>query len=163
VKIVHLVCGLPCSGKSTFARNLAKERRALHLPLDETLIEIYGQYSIDEVGHAEHVERVWKCRRVLWDIAMRALDVDIEPILDDGFFLSETRRRYAELCRSVGAFSQLYFLDPPPESIAQRLYERNEHLPSSNFHVSAERLAYFYQIFERPTNDEGHELFHIRE
>lgn len=157
MKIVHLMCGLPCSGKTTFAHKLAEERSALYLGLDELLITLYGQYPIDQVGHEEHVQRVIRCRRALWKIAMHALRVGMEVILDDGFFLKENRQRYASLSAAAHASSRLYYFDIPHPILFQRLEDRNARLPASNFPITAQRLEAFIHLFEIPTDDEGNE------
>ena len=152
------MCGLPCSGKTTFARKLAQERSALYLGLDELLITLYGQYPIDQVGHDEHVQRVIRCRRSLWKIATHALSVGVEVILDDGFFLKENRQRYAMMCAEIHASSRLYYFDIPHALLFQRLEERNARLPTANFPITPQRLESFIHLFEIPTPDEGNEL-----
>lgn len=158
MKTVHLICGLPCAGKTTFAKQLVAERRALYLGLDEALIALHGSYSLAEVGSEEHVRRVIACRRSLWNIAEHALQIDQEVILDDGFFFRQTRERYATLCAGAGAQSVLYFLDAPYDLLLARLQERNRHLPHTNFEIAAVQLEQFLRIFEPPTAAEGNEL-----
>ncbi|MEM8531378.1 MAG: AAA family ATPase, partial [Chloroflexota bacterium] len=54
--IVHLMCGLPTSGKTTFARRIATERRAIRFTLDEWMINLYD-YTIYDPEYGEYVGR----------------------------------------------------------------------------------------------------------
>ena len=40
---LHLMVGLPCSGKTTLARKLEHERSALRLTPDEWQLRLFGQ------------------------------------------------------------------------------------------------------------------------
>lgn len=50
---LHLMVGLPCSGKSTYARRLENETNALLLSLDVWHLKLFG----DDVGHECHDAR----------------------------------------------------------------------------------------------------------
>ena len=49
---VHIIRGLPGSGKSTFARQLAKALNATHVEADMYFIDESGQYVFDATQHA---------------------------------------------------------------------------------------------------------------
>ena len=50
---LHVMIGLPCSGKTTYARQLAGETNALLLILDVWHLKLFGH----DVGHQDHDER----------------------------------------------------------------------------------------------------------
>ena len=62
---LHLICGLPCSGKTTLAKRLEQELPALRLAPDEWMARIVGD------GHNE--EKREAVEAVQWEIAERAL------------------------------------------------------------------------------------------
>ena len=60
----HLISGLPCSGKTTYAVGLRADANCVLFTLDRWLITVFGKFSIDAVGHEEHVRRVLACREL---------------------------------------------------------------------------------------------------
>ena len=87
------------------------------------------------------------CRKLIWDVATELLNRDIDVILDDGFFLRETRVQYSEFAISLGVGSRTHFLDTPKHIIRSRVSERNLAL-----------LDWFFETFEKPSATEGPEL-----
>jgi hypothetical protein len=154
----HLIAGLPCSGKTTYALGLRADGGAALFSLDRWLITAFGKYSIDEVGHEEHVRRVLACRDLIWQSAAELLKRGADVILDDGFFLRANRAHVVGLSRSVGAAAKIHFVDTPLHVLRARLNARNASLPPHNFRVGPEMLHAFVGLFEKPGPDEGAEL-----
>lgn len=158
MKTVHLISGLPCSGKTTYSQTLAESSDAVHLCLDVWLITLYGRYSIDEIGHPEHVRRVLACRELIWSMAGEFLKRDVDVVLDDGFFLREHRARLIAQSRALGAHVKIHYLNPPVETLLARLQARNARLPNYNFPITEGMFAAFVAMFEPPSPSEGAEL-----
>jgi predicted kinase len=159
----HLISGLPCSGKTTYSAALRADRNCVLFTLDRWLITVFGKYSIDAVGHDEHVRRVLACRELIWDIAAEFLRRNIDVVFDDGFFLRENRLQVVALASSVGARTKIHFLDTPLSLCIKRLERRNAGLPPFNFRIGPEMLNAFVQLFERPDDDEGAEIVVVAE
>lgn len=159
----HLISGLPCSGKTTYALGLRTDLDAALFSLDRWLITLFGKYSIDEVGHEEHVRRVLACRDLIWDAASELLRRGADVILDDGFFLRENRIRVIDLSRTIGASAKIHFVDTSVGVMTARLEVRNANLPLYNFRVGPEMLRAFVGLFEVPDSQEGAELVVIRD
>ena len=159
----HLICGLPCTGKTTYASALRADLDGALFTLDRWLITLFGRYSIDEVGHEEHVRRVLACRELIWSTASELLRRGADVILDDGFFLRENRMRTIGLARSVGATAKIHFVDTPMDILQTRLALRNANLPPYNFSIGPEMLNGFVGLFEVPGPDEGAELVVVRD
>ena len=155
---VHMVCGLPCAGKTTYALGLQADLNSVLFSLDRWLITAHGRYSLATVGHEEHTRRVLACRDLMWDVAAEFLRRSVDVILDDGFFLRQNRIRHVELARAVGALAKIHFVDTPTRVIRSRLWERNASLPPHNFEIDPETLTGFLGLFETPTEDEGAEI-----
>jgi len=155
---VHVICGLPCSGKTTYAVGLHADADSVLLSLDRWLITAFGKYSIAAIGHEEHVRRVIACRELIWDVAGEFLRRSVDVILDDGFFLRANRMRYVEQAAAAGAGTKIHFIDTPVSVLRARLEERNENLPRYNFRIEPETLQGFLGLFEVPSTEEGAEL-----
>lgn len=160
---VHLISGLPCSGKTTYSRALQADLKAVLFSLDRWLITAFERYSIADVGYPEHVRRVLACRTLIWDDATEFLKRDVDVILDDGFFYREHRMRVAAEARRLGAAVKIHHLDAPLDVLQARLEDRNAHLPQFNFLIEPQTLGAFVDMYERPAADEGAEVIVIRD
>jgi len=151
----HLICGLPCSGKTTYARGLHADQESVLFSLDRWLITAFGRYTLSDVGQDEHVRRVLACRELIWGQCVELLRRSVDVILDDGFFLRENRIQCIEAARAAGAQSTIHLVETPVSVIRSRLASRNAALPRHNFAIDPATLLTFVGLFERPASDEG--------
>jgi predicted kinase len=160
---VHLISGLPCSGKTTYA--IALQQRVtdcVMFSLDRWLITAFGRYSLASVGQEEHTRRVFACRELIWQPASELLRRGVDVVLDDGFFLREHRARYVKLAADFGAQAKTHFIDTAIDVVRARLEARNAKLPQFNFSINPETLQGFLALFEPPSEDEGAEIVVVR-
>jgi predicted kinase len=160
---LHLISGLPCSGKTTYAAALEADANAVLFSLDRWLITAFGRYEIAAAGHQEHTRRVLACRELIWQSAAELLRRGVDVILDDGFFLRDHRMRHITLAEALGAGAKIHYLDTPLETIRLRLESRNALLPAFNFQIDPALLAGFRGLFEVPSSAEGAEVVVVRE
>lgn len=160
---VHLICGLPCSGKTTYAHSLRQDVDGVVFTLDRWLITAYGPYAILEVGHMEHFRRVLAGRELIWEMTTEFVGRGVDVILDDGFFLRDDRKRYVNMAAGLGAASSIHFVDTPIEVIRARVEERNANLPRFNFRIDPNALDAFAAVFQQPSPDEGADILRIRD
>jgi len=152
---LHLISGLPCSGKTTYATSLRADLDAALFSLDRWLITAFGRYEIASVGHEEHTRRVLACRELIWSSASELLQRSVDVILDDGFFLRHHRARHVSLAAAVGAKARIHYINTPASIIQKRLDVRNATLPPFNFYIDLATLVGFGSLFEIPTSEEG--------
>jgi predicted kinase len=60
---LHLMVGLPCSGKTTLARELEMRYAALRLTTDEWHIRLFGRdfgEDMDESDETKHIEALFR-------------------------------------------------------------------------------------------------------
>ena len=147
---LHLMVGLPCSGKTTRAKKLEHERSALRLTPDEWQIGLFGQDANDP----EHDVRHSVIETMLWSVARRALELGTDVILDFGFWAEEEREDYRLRAKRLGASSEIHFLDVPEEQLLTRLTIRNSQPSQECFHISEESMKSWIALFQKPTPEE---------
>jgi predicted kinase len=160
---LHLIAGLPCSGKTTYATALRGDLNCALFSLDRWLITSFGRYAIASVGQEEHTRRVLACRELIWDAASELLHRSVDVIFDDGFFLRDHRAAFGRRATVLGVRTKIHFIDTPFEVLRARLDERNSSLPPFNFRIDPELLRAFQALFEAPSDAEGAEVVVVRE
>ena len=143
---LFLICGLPGSGKTTLAKNIEREQRALRLCPDEWITQMIGDGD-DEVKRAA-------VEAVQWKVAARALTLGVNVVLENGFWSRQERDDFKSRARRLGADAKLYFLDVDREELLRRLGLRNADLPPNTFRVGEALLDSCICSFEPPTPDE---------
>jgi len=147
---LHLMVGLPCSGKTTLAKKLEHELPALRLTTDEWHIRLFGQDAADP----EHDARHSLIEDLLWDIASRALQLGTNVILDFGFWAREEREAYRLRAQQIGASSEVHHLDVPEDELLRRLEKRNLRPSQETFIIAKEAMKPWIASFQKPTPDE---------
>lgn len=147
---LHLMVGLPFSGKTTLARKLERERSALRLTPDEWHVPLFGQ----DAEEPEHDARHMLIETMLWNIASRALELGTNVILDYGFWAREEREDYRSRAKQLGASSEIHFLDVPADELMRRLPVRNAQPSQTSFYISEAMMKPWIAFFQRPTPDE---------
>jgi predicted kinase len=144
------MCGLPCSGKTTLAKQIERERRALRLTPDEWIARLFGA---DIAGEALDAARD-PVEAALWELAARVLALGVDVILDFGFWSRAEREEFRARAAALGAHSEIHFTDAPEQVLLARLAARNAALPPGTFRIDEARLRLWSSLFEPPTADE---------
>ena len=147
---LHLMVGLPCSGKTTLAQKLEHELPALRLNLDEWHIRLFGQ----DAEEPEHDARHRLIEAILWNIASRVLELGSNVILDYGFWAREEREDYRLRAKKLGERSEVHYLEVPEDELLRRLKKRNSRPSQESFLISEEAMKPWIAIFQKPTPDE---------
>ena len=147
---LHLMVGLPCSGKTTLAQKLEHDLLALRLTLDEWHIPLFGQ----DAEEPEHDARHSLIEVLLWNIASRALELGTNVILDYGFWAQEEREDYRLRAKQLEASSEVHYLDVAEDELLRRLEKRNSRPSQESFLISAEAMKPWIAFFQKPTLDE---------
>jgi predicted kinase len=148
---LYLMVGLPCSGKTTRAKELENELFALRLTPDEWHVNLFGH----DVHDPEHDKRHGLIEDMLWQTAARALSLGTNIILDFGFWAREEREDYRSRAKKIGARSEIVFMDIDEEELMKRVRIRNKNLTNTIHYIPEEMMRSWMRFFQKP---DSHEL-----
>jgi len=149
---LHLMVGLPCSGKTTTAKKLEKEYNALLLTTDKWHIKLFGNEAIEiEKDHDKKHERV---EEMLWEIAKRVLILGVDVILDFGFWGKAERIYFKDKSKELGIKFKIHYMNIEKDELYKRLDERNKELPEGAFRIPKENMDEYIKIFQPVEDDE---------
>lgn len=112
-----MVAGLPATGKTTLARRLEGELRAVRLSPDEWMAAL----AID-LFDAEARARV---EALQWEMAQRLLALGQTVVVEWGTWSRARRDALRKGARALGAAVELRFLDAPVDVLWLRVQERD--------------------------------------
>lgn len=155
MQTIHLVFGSQGAGKSTYAKQLAKEVNGVHLAIDEWMWELFGADLPQPMNMAWIMERVARCEKKIWANTLQIITAGAPVILDLGFMKQQSRAHYTKLAANLQIPIQWYYVDAPMEIRLQRVINRNKEKGNTfSFEVSPEAFHYMESQFERPTTQE---------
>ncbi len=148
---LYLTCGLPGSGKTSIARIIEREAPALRLTGDDWMLRLYPGISTPEAETGPCRGRV---ESLQWQVALRAIELRCNVVVDWGVWSRAERDACREAARAAGARVVLCFRDVPLEELWDRLSRRNADLPPGTFPIAQTDLVRWSRLFEPPTAEE---------
>ena len=137
-----IICGLPGSGKSTFAKCLQESLSAVCLSPDEWMdalsINLY-----DEESRA-------KIEALQWQLGQKLLKLGLVVIIEWGTWGKSERDTLREGARKLGAAVELHYLSAPPEILFERIQRRGMENPP----IKREDVFRWAEIIQVPTEEE---------
>ena len=141
-----LTCGLPGSGKTTLARQLAADRPAVRLTQDEWLWAL-GTTPWDEPTRE-------KLDQELWRLAQEMLRLGLSVVLDLGLWARVERDEMRSVARDLGVGVELHYLDVEVDELWRRIEVRNSEPPWDGYPISRAHLDEWAALFEAPNAGE---------
>lgn len=151
---VFLICGKICSGKSTYAKELAETHNAVILSVDEIMLSIFEHGAGEQ--HDLYVKRLQK---YLYQKALEFVLLGIDVILDFGFWTEQERTYARNFFHTKNITFEFHYLNISNAEWQRRLMKRNAETSGKN------KQAYFVDgglkkkcedLFEQPQKDEIH-------
>jgi predicted kinase len=137
-----VMVGLPSAGKTSRARELASTWNALRLTPDEWMIPLFGQEQPE--GKRNVLEG-----RLIW-LALSALRIGVSVVLDFGVWAKVERSALRALAASVGATSELVYLQVDEEEQWRRVQARALTDAATTFEMTQADLEQWRPIFQPP-------------
>ena len=138
-----LLCGLPASGKTTLARELAEAYGAVRLNPDEWEAAL-GVDPFDETFQS-------RLEAAFWDLTQRLLMLGTSVVLEWGFWARSERDEKRQAARALGAAVELRFLDAPFDELVRRVLARHS---AGGIAIAEGHMERYRSIFQPPTDDE---------
>ena len=115
---LYLMVGLPGSGKTTRAKELEQETRAVRFTPDEWHIFLFGDDFGDNSPEARalHDQRHDRVEQLMWTVGQDLLRKGVSVILDFGFWAKEQREEKRREAQALGANFAIEYLDTPSPS-----------------------------------------------
>lgn len=143
---LFLTVGLPGTGKTTEARRIEVENRALRLTKDEWVKALYG------AAHPSSASDVIEGRLI--EIGLRALELGVDVVIDFGLWGRDERSALRAAAAAVGAKVQIRYFEVSPAEQRRRLDQRQAQEPHTTWHMSDAELAEWAAIISVPTAGE---------
>ena len=152
-KKVILICGIICSGKSYYAKQLAEQCGAVILSTDEVTYDLTGNEQGD--SYDEFARRV---NRYLRKKAAEIVRAGANVILDWGFWTRADRAEIARFFQSEGIPFAWPYIDVAEDTWHRQIAQRNRAVAAgeggSDFYVDEGLLNKALAAFEIPERDE---------
>ena len=143
---MYVMVGLPAAGKTTAARRLETEQRALRFTPDEWMNPLFGN------SMADGKRNVLEGRFIA--TALRVLRLGLDVVLDFGVWAKVERTALRWLASTAGADCKLIYIAIDEGEQRERVRRRLAAAPESTFPMFDEDLAAYRTIFQPPDNDE---------
>lgn len=143
---LFLTVGLPGTGKTTEARRIEVERKALRLTKDEWMKALYG------LANPSSASDVIEGRLI--EIGLRALELGNNVVIDFGLWGRDERSALRHAAAELGAVVEMRYFDVTPAEQRRRLDQRQAEEPHTTWHMSDEELATWAAIISIPTPGE---------
>lgn len=145
-----MTVGLPASGKTTRAKELAAEHSAIRLTPDEWMIPLFDHNEAD--GKRDVLEG-----RFVW-LAMTALRHGVNVVLDFGVWTRDERSALKHLASTLGAECELVYTKIGHDEQMRRVAGRFAAAPETTFVMNESDLVNWRDRFEEPDEHELHSL-----
>jgi predicted kinase len=137
-----IVCGLPGSGKTTFARMLEGRVRAVRLAPDEWMDALsLNLYDEEWRGKIEALQ---------WKFGQELLALGLTVIIEWGTWGRSERDALRLRARALGAAVELHYLGAPVDVLFDRIQRRGREKPP----IERNALSRWFEMFQAPTPEE---------
>ncbi len=149
---VILICGKICSGKTTYAKQIMKEQKAVHLSCDEITLAMFGQ----NIGE-KHDEIVELTMEYLYRKSLEILEIGVTVILDFGFWEKEDREKATLFYTKHNITPEWHYVDVENSVWKRNIKKRHAAIlnnETNDYYIDEPLAEKFGKLFQPPTKDE---------
>jgi predicted kinase len=136
-----IVCGLPGTGKTTFASSLARDGGVRFAPDDWMNALGLDLWDLDGRRRIEALQ---------WQVARQVLTGGGTAVIEWGTWWRAERDKLREEARELGARAELVYLTASPEVLFERISARGRENPP----ITLDELREWSEAIEVPTDEE---------
>lgn len=129
---LHLIHGVPGSGKTTFARRLERECNAVRFTHDEWMVTLHGTNPPEAIFRPQ-AERVWT---LIWEQARRVLHTGTDVVIDGGFWTRASRDEARQRASEWAVAVKFYGMRCPLEEARRRVLARTAAMPTGALEIT---------------------------
>ncbi|MDP4011807.1 MAG: ATP-binding protein [Candidatus Roizmanbacteria bacterium] len=133
---LHLICGLPGSGKTTLSKKIESETGAIRFTPDEWIKNIWKEMAeIEGNTYRDQIEQLQ------WQIGKQILKSGTDIIIEWGTWGRDEREILRNEARALGSKVKLYYLEVSRETLKERIVQRNKNLGEHEFLMPEEKFG----------------------
>jgi predicted kinase len=152
---IDFIVGSTGAGKTTFARALAQDRRALVFSIDDWMQTLFAADLKDAPDMAAIVERTRRARLQMWEVGAQALALGVSVVFDSGLLTVADRASERAKAQSLGIRPRTHWIDTPAATRWSRVSARNASRDGGyRFEVTRPMFDFIEHIWQAPTPKE---------
>lgn len=143
---LFLMVGLPATGKTTAARRLEVDHRALRLTKDEWMKALYGERNPSSASDVVEGRLI--------EIGLRALELGLDVVIDFGLWGRDERSALRRAAADRGARVEMHYLEVSAVEQRRRLDQRLTDEPHTTWPISEQEALGWADQMQVPTPGE---------
>ena len=147
----YVICGFIGAGKTTFARKLEKETKAIRITKDEWIIKIFGNKITSDKNFERYDKNITE---LATDIAFKILKSGKDVIIDEGFWVKSQRDDIKKKIINVGAKPIFYYVECSINKMKERVVSRSKNPPTDSFEITGEMFDNYIKYWQPPEGNE---------
>jgi len=152
--LIHFLCGSTGAGKTTYAASLAAQIGAASFSIDAWMARLFWPDAPQPVDPAWALERVDRCRGMIWSTAVDVAGHGMPCLLEVGLTSIAVRAAMAAKAAEAGLPCRFHLLDIPADERWRRVEARNRSGGQLVFPITRAMFDFVETMWEPPSADE---------
>lgn len=118
---VHIMCGKIASGKTTYAKIISEDKKAVILSVDDLMQKLYDKCP----GEKQHTDSEKRVLDYFYELAADIVSKNVDAIIDFGFWKRSERSKAKEYFAGKGIKTLLYYVKVPEKTRLSQFGQRS--------------------------------------